>query len=513
MNNIMTNDDTDLYESSSHEEEAYATSTAIVGECVIDSPYPTENTGSERNFSCRSRRTQRCKDESIPASSVLSTATSETVSSNGIVAQGLAWARKQRERRQRMQLQTQAEIQIRKIQLAQEQEQKDADERRNGISLSDNPTFQSFMRMSAFRYNGDVTIRAAASSSTSSSNGPLSSGIDYIDRSDDTRNHSSTLGILREYFLGTNTVNSSALKQPSLNQRSSSNTNSNSQLEIENNKQLLAEGGTATTKIIRSECGGYSVEIPIAADKIEDDQSWIPPIRVKKNERDFKSSTLVPYILTSYEMHQIASTVLPPGIVYCPWSRLYSLARDGDSFDACLRYIGSEKQTLLIVRTSQNEVFGGYADTPWNYGCNQNGPHYFGGPSSCLFRIAKVPQLNVQKRPTLINENTTTNTTATVSPTKPDHDNTNSKVICYKWTGINRYVLLCDASQKMLAFGGGGTEGAFGLCLENNFQFGSTGSCDTFANEPLTATSSSSSQSSFFDIIDMEVYGFLIGQF
>jgi hypothetical protein len=37
----------------------------------------------------------------------------------------------------------------------------------------------------------------------------------------------------------------------------------------------------------------------------------------------------------------------------------------------------------------------------------------------------------------------------------------------------------------MIAFGGGGDEGDFGLCVEDDFRRGSTGRCETFGNEPL----------------------------
>ena len=36
----------------------------------------------------------------------------------------------------------------------------------------------------------------------------------------------------------------------------------------------------------------------------------------------------------------------------------------------------------------------------------------------------------------------------------------------------------------LFAFGGGGETGSFGLCVENEFQTGTTGSCATFGNEP-----------------------------
>ena len=58
----------------------------------------------------------------------------------------------------------------------------------------------------------------------------------------------------------------------------------------------------------------------------------------------------------------------------------------------------------------------------------------------------------------------------------------------------------------MIAIGGGREEGSFGLSLECNFRLGSTGACDTFKNEPLCDQEN-------FEVVDVEVYSFLLGQF
>jgi TLD len=217
-------------------------------------------------------------------------------------------------------------------------------------------------------------------------------------------------------------------------------------------------------------------------DDDDDDTSWIPPVRVEEEgpsglQDDSKFGTC-PYIVSPDEMHQIAIHVLPRNIAYCKWKRCYSLARDGDSFATCLRAIEAERQTLLVVRTRQGARFGGYADAPWEGHGIQGSANYGGGPEACLFRI--------------------------VPATDPSGA---SQIICYRWTGANRYIQLCDVRHKMLAFGGGGSNGAFGLCLEQDFQYGSSGTCATFDNDPLCE------EDEQFQIVDLEIYGFLLGQF
>jgi hypothetical protein len=214
---------------------------------------------------------------------------------------------------------------------------------------------------------------------------------------------------------------------------------------------------------------GYSFALPLhySKDDAELDASFIPAVRVEPDEDDDDGNN--PVLMTPAQMHQIASHVLPRGIAYCRWKRLYSLARDGDAFNACLQCIQDHKQTLLVVRTSRDAVFGGFTDAAWEPH-QHGGAQYFGGSSACLFRI----------------------------------DSRTNKVKYYKWTGANHYVQLCDVNNKMLALGGGG--GAFGLCLQEDFQLGSTGSCATFDNEPLCDEEN-------FKVRDVEVFGFLVGQF
>lgn len=210
---------------------------------------------------------------------------------------------------------------------------------------------------------------------------------------------------------------------------------------------------------------GVSVELSILSEREELDAAFIPPVRVEP-EPDLISN---PYILSESQMQQIAVHVLPRSIAYCRWKRQYSLARDGDDFDVCLRHIKDDSKTLLVVRTTKGDVFGGYADATWEpHG--HGGGNFFGGSTACLFRVVDG---NIKE---------------------------------YKWTGANHYVQLCDTSHQRIAFGGGGEDGAFGLCLQEDFQVGSTGHCATFDNEPLCADGN-------FHIVDLEVFGFLVGQF
>ncbi|CAB9521206.1 TLDc [Seminavis robusta] len=313
--------------------------------------------------------------------------------------------------------------------------------------------------------------------------------------------------------------------------------------------------------------------------------AWIPQVRTVAESTARVNSC----ILTPLQMHQIARHVLPKGIAACQWKCIYSLARDGDSFDVCLHYARNDRKTLLVVRTTRGAVFGGYAGETWT----RNGEaHYYGNNETCLFTFEeKKPDTLPPTEPEVVlpedppKEATTCeqggsngrhkDTADGNSPTREERENirpleSDVKVTLtptryerltrsgtfpvtkdgnlpvtrarstiaaplspplvhrpkkslvdddedsyeaslppirvYKYKGVNRYIQYCDANRKMLAFGGGGVEGSFGLCVQREFQLGSTGHCDTFDNEPLCEQES-------FKIVDVELWGFLTGQF
>ena len=254
----------------------------------------------------------------------------------------------------------------------------------------------------------------------------------------------------------------------------------------------------------------------------EDDISWIPAVRVVEEQvkKDYTPSprssrtaaagdTLsspdptkpIPFVLNQAQMDDIARYVLPKGIAFCRWQRLYSLTRDGDSFWQCLRLCGSEPKTLLVVKTTRGAIIGGYADAPWELRATHSHGAFHGSAQACLFSFS-IPGGNT--------DDTVDSCGGTAQASSSKHANptpsTNLKV--FHWTGANRYIQYTDTNEnkRMLAFGGGGQEGAFGLCVEQDFQFGSTGPCDTFGNVSLCDQEN-------FNILDMEIWGFLTGQF
>jgi hypothetical protein len=478
-------------------QNALAYSTAYAGENVLDSPVldspaakkmdrgasrmknvdhlvpPMLETKSTRTSNSNSDANTATSTTSIEAArakhaAALSQADDQSV---GMMAQGLAWARRQREHRRRLYLQNQAEQQVAKIQQAQAAEKKEQAAAIANRGLLDNSTFASLAKsMSPSPFAGMSRGSSGDGGRDMSSNGGNGDAEDEYEDAYDTAD----------------------------------GTSSSDKYSLKTDRQFARDKGSDVVKaaMISKSGAGYTVQLAVPDEEPEEEgASWIPPVRVEP-EAELERH---PYVLLEHHMQQIAIHVLPRGIAYCQWKRLYSLARDGDSFEACLRLVHGARRTLLVVRTSRNAIFGGFADMPWEPQ-SAGGARYFGGPNACLF---KVEPINNHTH-THGNNNKTNTDSASSSDngddTEQNDDTPADGVKCYKWSGANRYIQLCDMQHKMLAFGGGGEEGAFGLCVEKDFERGSTGPCATFNNEPLC-------EQEDFEIVDMEIFGFLVGQF
>ncbi|KAL7540687.1 hypothetical protein ACHAXR_010305 [Thalassiosira sp. AJA248-18] len=211
------------------------------------------------------------------------------------------------------------------------------------------------------------------------------------------------------------------------------------------------------------------------SDEDEDDQYFVSDIKIVPEAPQDEVSGSARILQTSQMKALIGSGGLPPSLNFCKWKRLYNLTRDGDSFEQFLRLVEGHDRTVLVVKTTRGQLFGGYADTRWEARhVRQHAFEFYGSAQACLFRF---PNYGMGKR--------------------------EDKTIIYKWSGANRYIQLCDAAKRTVAFGGGGDEGDFGLCIEDDFRRGTTGHCSTFENEALC-------EEGYFDVMDLEVWGFTL---
>jgi len=204
-----------------------------------------------------------------------------------------------------------------------------------------------------------------------------------------------------------------------------------------------------------------------SSDFDDDDSIDADPIIIAKECPD--SLLESPYILSNSLMRKIANTVLPPVLQGMAWKRLYSLSRDGDSFQIFLRNVKFHSNTLIVVRTTKDNIFGGLADSEWEERKTTTQRTYFGTGRSFLFSVS-------------------------------EDENSHCHLNTYRWAGNNNYNQICDASEQRIAMGGGGV--GFGLCLQNNFARGSTDHCATFCNDPLVPDG-------YFEVLELEVFGFI----
>lgn len=211
------------------------------------------------------------------------------------------------------------------------------------------------------------------------------------------------------------------------------------------------------------------------------DTSSLPPVVTLQEDKESPN-----YLIDPLQMTALREEILPAALHHRPWKRIYSLSRDGDSFVAFQQLISDWNRgsgghsTLLIVKTTSGSLIGGYSGVPYfETVANPSGS----SASSCLFRI---------------NTENESRDTASIVTVYGKYSTSASKRIVF------------DATRNLIAFGGGngGEDEGFGLSLEDGFARGTTAKCEVFGNDPLVDT-----QGGVFDVVDVEVWGFVFGQF
>ncbi|KAL7554067.1 hypothetical protein ACHAWF_017433 [Thalassiosira exigua] len=214
----------------------------------------------------------------------------------------------------------------------------------------------------------------------------------------------------------------------------------------------------------------------------DDDIASLPPV-VTINEEESSAE----FLLDVPQMNALREAVLPPGLHHRPWKRVYSLSRDGDSFVAFRKLLEDwarenrgSASTILVVKTGAGETIGGFADAS----LVPLASDIAGSANrSCLFCLDSQ---NACAGPIL-------------------------KVYGKRFSSESSKKLVFDATRRIIAFGGSnsgdGLDEGFGLCLEDGFGRGTTARCAAFQNDPLV-----SNDDGVFEVLDVEVWGFVFGQ-
>ncbi|XP_064195187.1 nuclear receptor coactivator 7 isoform X1 [Anguilla rostrata] len=139
-----------------------------------------------------------------------------------------------------------------------------------------------------------------------------------------------------------------------------------------------------------------------------------------------------------------------------PWQLVYSTAVHGTSLKTLYRNLADlDCPVLLVIKDRDNQVFGAFSTHPFRVS-----EHCYGTGETFLFSFS--PEIKV-----------------------------------FHWSGENSYFV--KGNIDSLQLGGGG--GHFGLWLDADLYHGSSSTCSTFRNQPLSAEQD-------FTVQDLEVWAF-----
>jgi len=145
-------------------------------------------------------------------------------------------------------------------------------------------------------------------------------------------------------------------------------------------------------------------------------------------------------ILTPETAEQLGS-MLPLSVRYSPWLLAYSPRKHGVSLQSLYRNLADKGPSLVVVRDSNGQIFGGFASDTW---APTN--KYYGTGESFVFSLA------------------------------------GDDVKVYPWAARNNFIQYGD--DKMIAMGGGGDSA---LVIDGSFLRGSSQKCNTFLNDRLSS--------------------------
>ncbi|KAJ9060982.1 oxidation resistance protein 1, variant 2 [Entomophthora muscae] len=143
------------------------------------------------------------------------------------------------------------------------------------------------------------------------------------------------------------------------------------------------------------------------------------------------------------------------------WNLLYNIDQHGLSMSTMFRRCKDQGPCIIAIRDSENQVFGAYISDPL-----EPSPSYYGSGESFLWRA-------------------------------DNNSDDNTQITKYEWSGLNRYIILCE--PEYISIGGG--DGKYGLWLDNEFDRGISQTCNTFYNQPLAGPQEE------FQCIEFEVWG------
>lgn len=211
---------------------------------------------------------------------------------------------------------------------------------------------------------------------------------------------------------------------------------------------------------------------------------------------------ICPPILNQELMQELSDRGLPLTCQGRNWIRLYSVARDGDSFTSFLRKVKDHSKTLIVVQTDKDVIFGGFATSTWERQKGHDGKNFYGSGQAFLFSVmeaesretsnckddnkkrikhssslTKMPSfqekhsVSLSSFPVIHDEGECDSDSVASSISEGIYldDSDKKQLNIYRWTGKNNYNQLIHVNESRIAMGGGGSFGTFGLCIEDRY--------------------------------------------
>lgn len=127
-----------------------------------------------------------------------------------------------------------------------------------------------------------------------------------------------------------------------------------------------------------------ALSIPVCGSRIED-----------PNPDSLHSS---PPILTPFMVDAIAEDGLPWSMQETQFERIFSSSRDGASFGTFMRSVRGHGQTLIVAKTSDGKIIGGFATDVWS-GRKQSDSSQDEASHAFLFMVEPPAAKNTQQQP------------------------------------------------------------------------------------------------------------------
>jgi len=124
--------------------------------------------------------------------------------------------------------------------------------------------------------------------------------------------------------------------------------------------------------------------MPIPSD--EESTASIPVCCSRIEDENTDSLLSSPPILAPFMVDAIAEDGLPWSMQDMQWERLFASSRDGPSFGTFMRRVRGHDQTIIVAKTSDGKIVGGYATDVWS-GRKQPASSQDGASHSFLFVV------------------------------------------------------------------------------------------------------------------------------